>query len=105
MDPANSEEGHINAFERWCWRRMLKIKWTDRILNCEVFQKAKEERLLLKLKEKRCLSWIGHMIRCNEFAVKILKGAISGKKAVGRSRPQYLKQVARNTAADSCTAM
>jgi hypothetical protein len=34
-----------------------------------------------------------------------LEGTISGKKAVGRPRLQYLKQIARNTAADSCTAM
>jgi len=31
------------------WRRMLKIKWTDRITNGEVFQRAKEERLLSKI--------------------------------------------------------
>ena len=46
-----------------------------------------------------------HTIRHNEFVVNILEGAISGKKAVGRPRLQYLKQVARNTGADSCTAM
>jgi hypothetical protein len=32
-----------NAFETCCWRRMLKIKWTDRITNDEVFQRAKEK--------------------------------------------------------------
>jgi len=35
----------VNAFETWCWRRMLKIKWT----HDEVFQRTKEERLLLKI--------------------------------------------------------
>ena len=48
-------------------------------------------------------SWIGHTIRHNEFVVNILEGAISGKKAVGSPRLQYLKQVARNTGADSYT--
>jgi len=43
------EERFISAFETWCWRRMLKTKWTDRIMNNEVFQRAKEERLLLKI--------------------------------------------------------
>jgi len=47
-----NEERIINAFERRCWRRMLKIKWTDRITNDKVFQGAKEERLLLKIKKK-----------------------------------------------------
>ena len=31
-----NEDRAINAFETWCWRRMLKIKWTDRIMNDEV---------------------------------------------------------------------
>ena len=44
-----NEERFVNAFETWSWRRMLKIKWTDRIMNDEVFQRAKEERLLLKI--------------------------------------------------------
>jgi len=47
-----NEERIINAFETWCWRRMLKIKWTDRIMNDEVFQRVKEERLLLKILKK-----------------------------------------------------
>jgi len=44
-----NEERVIDAFETWCWRRMLKIKWTDRITNGEVFQRMKEERLLSKI--------------------------------------------------------
>jgi len=32
-----NEERIINAFETWIWRGMLKIKWTDRITNCEVY--------------------------------------------------------------------
>jgi len=43
------EERVINAFETRCWRRILKIKWTDRITNGDVFQRAKEERLFLKI--------------------------------------------------------
>jgi len=84
---------------------MLKIKWTDKITNDEVFQRTKEGRLLLKILKNRRHSWIGHTIRHNEFVVNILEGAICGKKAVGRPRLQYLKLVARNTGADSYTAM
>jgi hypothetical protein len=39
-----NEERVVNVFETGCWRRMLKIKWTDRIANDEVFQRAKEDR-------------------------------------------------------------
>jgi len=64
----------------------------ERITNDEIFQRAKEERLLLKIKKKnRRHSWIGHIIRHNEFALNTLEGAISGKKAVERPRLQYLK--------------
>ena len=72
---------------------MLKIKWTDRITNNEVFQRTKKERLLLKIVKIRRLSSIGHIIRHNEFVV------------VGRPGLQYLKQVARITAADSYRAV
>jgi len=75
-----NEERIINAFETWCWRRMLKIKWTARIMNNEIFQRAKEERLLLKILKNRRHSWIGQTIRHNEFVVNILEGAIFGKR-------------------------
>jgi hypothetical protein len=39
------EERVVNAFETWCWRRMLKTKRTDSIMKGEVYQRAKEERL------------------------------------------------------------
>jgi hypothetical protein len=68
--------------------KMLKIKRTDRITNYEVFQRAKEKRLPLKFKK-----------------IDATRLIISGEKTVGRPRLQYLKQVARNTGADSYTAM
>jgi len=51
-----NEERVVNAFETWSWRRMLKIKWTDRITKDEVFQRAKEERLLLISNFRRVLN-------------------------------------------------
>jgi hypothetical protein len=56
---------------------MLKVKWTDRKTNREIFQRAKEERLLLKILKNRRHLWVGHIIRHNEFVVNILEGAIS----------------------------
>jgi hypothetical protein len=52
-----------------------------------------------------CKSIFKKNINHNEFVQNILEGAISGKKAVGRPRQQYLRQVARNTGADSYKAM
>ena len=84
---------------------MLKIKWTDRITNYEVFRRVKEERLILKILKNSRHSWIGHTVRHNEFVVKILEEAIFGKKTAGRPRLQYLKQDARISGADSYRAM
>jgi hypothetical protein len=58
---------------------MLKIEWIDRITEGEVLQRAKGERLLLKISENRRDLWIGRIIRYNGFVVNILGGAISGK--------------------------
>jgi len=69
----------------------------------KVFEGRKKKSLLHILKNRRH-SWVGCIIRYNDV-VNILEGAISGKKAVGRPRLQYLKQIARNTGADSYTAV
>jgi hypothetical protein len=95
----------VNVFETCCWRRMLKTKWTDTIMNDEVLQRAKEERLLLQILKNRYHLRIGHIIRHNKLVVNILEGAMSVKMSVGRPRLQYLKQVASNTGADSYTVM
>jgi hypothetical protein len=65
--------------------------------NAHYLQAATKGLLSLLKKFKNRHLWIGHIIRHNEFVLNILEGAISEKKAVGRSRPQYWKQVARNT--------
>jgi hypothetical protein len=70
----------INAFETWCWTRMLEVKWTGRIMSDEVYQRVKEGRLLLKIEKNRRHPWIGHTVRHNEFVVNNLVGAISVKK-------------------------
>jgi len=70
---------------------MLKMKWTHRIRNDEVFQKAKKEILLLKILKNRSHSWIGHTVRHNEFVVNILEGAIFGKIGRGKTWTAILK--------------
>jgi hypothetical protein len=61
----------VNAFETGCCRRMLKIKWIDRITNDEVFQRAKEDRLTLQILKNWRHSWKGHTIKHNDFVVNI----------------------------------
>jgi hypothetical protein len=70
---------------------MLKIKWTNRIRNEEVFQRVKKERLHLKMLNNRRHSWIRHIIRHNEFVVNTLEKAISGKQGHGKTSTTILK--------------
>ena len=70
-----------------------------------ILSKGERGKITFKRFNNRRHSWIGHTVRDNEFVVNIFEGAISGKKAVGKPQLQYLKKVARNTGADSYTAM
>jgi hypothetical protein len=47
------------------------------------------ERLLLEILKNTRHSWIGHIIRHNEFVINVFEWAIYGKKVVGRPRPRY----------------
>jgi hypothetical protein len=38
------DQKYLKSFEMWCWRRMEKISWTDRVRNEEVLHRVKEER-------------------------------------------------------------
>ena len=59
---------------------MVKIKWTDRIRNDEVFQRAKEERLLLKILKNRRHLWKEQTVRHNEFVANIFEGQYLEKR-------------------------
>jgi hypothetical protein len=48
------DQKYLESFETWCWGRMEKISWTDRVKNEEVLQRVKNERnVLLTMKEGR----------------------------------------------------
>ncbi|KAJ4435446.1 hypothetical protein ANN_18061 [Periplaneta americana] len=53
-----SEEKRMKAFEMWIWRRMERVKWTDRIRNEAVLERVGEERVVLKLIMKRKRNWL-----------------------------------------------
>jgi hypothetical protein len=51
---------YLESFEVWCWRRMEKISWTNRVRNEEVLGGVKERNILHTIK-KRTDNWIGHI--------------------------------------------
>jgi hypothetical protein len=92
-----TDQKRIEAFETWCWRRMLKIKWTDRVRNEEVYRRIGEERTLWSTIRQRRTRWVGHVMRHNDYISSIMEGKIEGKAPRGRPRDKFLGQVKRDT--------
>ena len=80
----------LEAFEIWCWRKMLNVKWSDKVTNEEVLRKAGEERQLISVIRERHKTWIGHIIRGNSFLKKAIEGHFRGKFKRGRRRDGFL---------------
>ena len=81
----------INAFELWCWRRLLRVPWTARRSNQSILKEISPgislEGLMLKLK----LQYFGHLMQRVDLLEKTLMlGGIGGKRRRGRKRMRWL---------------
>ena len=86
-----AEHQRINAFELWCWRRLLRVPWTSRRSNQSTLKEISPgcslERLLLKLK----LQYFGHLMRRVDSQEKTLMlGEIWGRRRRGQQRMRWL---------------
>ena len=84
----------IDAFELWCWRRLLKVPWTARRSNQSILKeinpKYSLEGLMLKLK----LQYFGHLMRRADSLKKTLMlGTIEGKSRRGQQRMRWLDAI------------
>ena len=72
----------INAFEMWCYRRILKIAWTDKITNEEICNRIDRKESLIHNIYKRKMRFAGHVIRdsSGELTSIILEGMVEGKR-------------------------
>jgi hypothetical protein len=78
---------YLESFEMWCWRRMEKISWTDRVTNEEVLHRDKEERNIVHIVKRRKAIWIGHILRRNCLLKHVIEGKIKGGiEVTGRQR-------------------
>ena len=76
-----AEHGRIDAFELWCWRRLLRVPWTVRRSNQSILKEINPgcslEGLMLKLK----LQYFGHLMRRTDwFEKSLVLGKIEGKR-------------------------
>ena len=90
-----SECQRIDAFELWCWRRLLRVPWTARRSNQsirkEISPECSLEGMMLKLK----LQYFGHLMRRVDSLEKTLMlGGIGGRRRRGRQRMRWLDGIA-----------
>jgi hypothetical protein len=88
------DQKYLESFEMWCWRRMEKISWTDRVRNEEVLERVKEERNILHTIKRRKADWVYHILRRNCLLKHVIVGKIEGRVEMtgrrGRGRKQLL---------------
>jgi hypothetical protein len=81
---AKEERKRIEAFEIWCFRKMLKISWTDIVTIEEVLERMSEGRTLWNSIKKRRNEWIGHVLRYGGLLGLIIEGYVKGKNDRGK---------------------
>ena len=67
-----AEHQRIDAFELWCWRRLLRVPWTERRSNQSILKEMSPEYLLERLMLKLKLQYFGHLMRRADSFEKIL---------------------------------
>ena len=86
-----AEHQRIDAFELWCWRRLLRVPWTERRSNQSILKEISPgislEGMMLKLK----LQYFGHLMRRVDSLEKaVMLGGIGGRRRRGRPRMRWL---------------
>ena len=75
-----SERRSIDAFELWCWRRLLSVAWTARRSNQSILKEISPEYSLEGLMLKLKLQFFGHLMRRNDsFEKTLMMGKIEGR--------------------------
>ena len=80
----------IDAFELWCWRRLLRVPWTARRFNQSILMEISPEYSLEGLMVKLKLQYFGHLMqRTDSFETILMQGKIEGRRRRGRQRMRW----------------
>ena len=86
-----AEPQRIDAFELWCWRRLLRVPWTTRRSNQSILKKVSPEYTLEGQMLKLKLQYFGHLMqRTDSLEKTLMLGKIEGRKRRGRQRMRWL---------------
>lgn len=90
-----STMNRLEAFELWCYRRMLRVSWTSHTTNEEVLRRVGTDRVLLTSIKRRKLSYFGHVIRGPKYDLLklLIQGKVEGKRWIGRKKLSWLRNV------------
>ncbi|KAF7245189.1 hypothetical protein EYD10_08660 [Varanus komodoensis] len=89
-----AEHRRIEAFELWCWRRLLRVPWTARRSNRSVLEEINPDCSLEGQIVKMKLKYFGHLMRRKDSLEKsLMLGTIDGKRRRGRQRMRWLDGV------------
>ena len=81
----------IDAFELWCWRRLLRVPWTERRSTQSILKEISPECWLEGLMLKLKLQYFGHLMRrADSFEKTLMLGGIGGRRRSGRQRMRWL---------------
>ena len=81
----------MDAFELWCWRRLLRVPWTARRSNQSILKEIRPEHSLEGLMLKLKLQYFGHLTRrTDSFEKTLTLGKIEGRRRRGRQRMRWL---------------
>lgn len=85
----------VNAFETWCYRRMLKISWMDKITNEKVLKRMQTKLHFVEDMMKRKMRYAGHVLRGSSGLshLQILEGWVEGIRKVGGPRRTWIKDI------------
>ena len=91
MTVKKAECRRIDAFELWCWRRLLRVPWTERRSNQSIVKEVSPECSLEGMMLKLKLQYFGHLMRRVDSLEKTLMlGGIGGRRRRGRQRIRWL---------------
>ena len=86
-----AEHRRIDAFELWCWRRLLRVPWTARRSNQSILKEISPECSLEGLMLKLKLQYFGHLMgRADSFEKTLMLGKIEDGRRRGRQRMRWL---------------
>ena len=86
-----AEHRRIDAFELWCWRRLLRVPWTARRSNQSILKEISPEYSLEGLMLKLKLQYFGYLIRRTDSLEKtLMPGKIESRKRRGQHRMRWL---------------